>query len=213
MRARVEACWSPGQGQEGLEHGGIARFPGIVPPKSAAQRPARWRLGQRRVWVVGFVLDNHELDEFWMRQALSHADAATDSGDVPIGAIVVSAKNQLIGAGCNRRERDQDPTAHAEIVALRAAAAAQGRWYLDGSTLYSTLEPCPMCAGALVNARIGRVVYGASDPKAGAITSVYTVGVDGRLNHRVRYTDGVLSEECLERVRSFFLALRAEGKK
>jgi tRNA(Arg) A34 adenosine deaminase TadA len=158
-------------------------------------------------------LDNYELDEFWMRQALSEANAATAFGDIPIGAVVISRKNQLLGAGCNRRERDRDPTAHAEIVAVRAAATRLGEWRLEGATLYSTLEPCCMCAGALVNARIDRVVYGASDPKAGAIGSVYEIGVDGRLNHGFRFSDGVLADECLQRLRLFFGALRRDGQK
>jgi tRNA(adenine34) deaminase len=159
------------------------------------------------------VFDNYELDEFWMRQALALADSAAKAGDVPIGAVVVSAKNELMAGGFNRRERDGDPTAHAEIVALRAAAARGRHWRLDGATLYSTLEPCAMCAGALVNARVSRVVYGASDPKAGAVASVYSIGVDGRLNHRFRCSDGVLADECLERLQRFFEDLRADGQK
>lgn len=148
-----------------------------------------------------------------MREALVQADAAAAAGDVPIGALVVSDKNRVLGTGQNRREQDQDPTAHAEIVALRAAARCTGHWRLDGATLYCTLEPCAMCAGALVNARIARVVYGAPDPKAGAIESVYSIGVDGKLNHRLRRSEGVLVEECVERLQRFFSALRAEGQK
>ncbi|HMA94674.1 MAG TPA: tRNA adenosine(34) deaminase TadA [Polyangiaceae bacterium] len=158
-------------------------------------------------------MEHFELDEFWMREALVQADAAAAAGDVPIGAIVVSAKNQVLGVGQNRREQDQDPTAHAELVALRAAARSVGHWRLEGTTLYCTLEPCTMCAGALVNARVARVVYGAADLKAGAIQSVFSIGIDGRLNHRLRHSDGVLGEECVQRLQRFFSALRADGQK
>src|SRR5512142_1739467 len=118
------------------------------------------------------MIENFELDEYWMRQALAQADNAAAAGDVPIGAVIVNAKNQIIAVGKNEREQAQDPTAHAEIVALRAAARTLGHWRIENATLYCTLEPCAMCAGALVNARIRRVVYGAPDAKAGAIDSL-----------------------------------------
>jgi tRNA(adenine34) deaminase len=148
-----------------------------------------------------------------MRAALREADLAAEAGDVPVGAIVVSAEGHEIARGRNRREVDQDPTAHAEVVALRNAAIATGHWRLEGSTVYVTLEPCPMCAGALINARVGRVVYGAADPKAGALQSLYNLGNDLRLNHRFESTPGVLDTECVERLRAFFAKLRAAGEK
>ncbi len=147
-------------------------------------------------------------DEALMRLALAEAERAGADGDVPVGAVVVDAQGNLIGSGRNRREVDLDPTAHAEIVALRAAAVARGAWRLEGATLFVTLEPCPMCAGALVNARVRRVVYGCTDPKAGAIATRYTIGVDGLLNHTFEVRGGVLAESCAELLRSFFRARR-----
>src|SRR5438067_6963410 len=128
-----------------------------------------------------------------MRLALAEAGAAAQTGDVPVGAIVVDAAGNVIGHGRNRREVDRDPTAHAEIVALREAARGAGTWRLHGVTLFATLEPCPMCAGALVNARVLRVVYGCDDPKAGALRTLYAIGTDARLNHRFDVTPGVLA--------------------
>ena len=148
-----------------------------------------------------------------MRLALDEAHQAAKSNDVPVGAIVVAADGTVIGTGRNRREADSDPTAHAEIVALRAASHAVGLWRLDGATLYVTLEPCAMCAGALVNARISRLVYGCYDPKAGAVHSLFRIGTDDRLNHRFEVTQGVLSTECMEILRAFFAELRAAGEK
>ena len=124
-----------------------------------------------------------------------------------------NAANETWTLRHNLRETAADPTAHAEIVAIREAARARGSWRLDGTTLYVTLEPCPMCAGAMVNARVGRVVWGCDDPKAGACTSLFAIGQDARLNHRFAITRGVLEEECADRLRRFFAALRAQGKK
>ncbi len=152
-------------------------------------------------------------DERWMREALSEAARASELGDVPVGCVIVSAKGEPLGRGRNEREHHQDPTAHAEMVALRAAARTLGQWRLEATTLYVTLEPCAMCAGALVNARIGRLVYAAADAKAGAIESRYSIGVDDRLNHRFDVTGGVLAEEAAAQLRSFFGELRALGKK
>lgn len=152
-------------------------------------------------------------DETWMRRALELADHAGEHADVPVGAVIVSAGGEELGTGENRREVEQDPTAHAELVALRAAARATGHWRLESATLYVTLEPCPMCAGALVNARIARVVYGAPDPKAGAVDSLFTIGRDARLNHRFEVTSGVLQAECAARLRGFFQKLRDAGEK
>jgi tRNA(adenine34) deaminase len=168
---------------------------------------------ERRVVTTDPLDDDLQLDEFWMRRALQQADAAALEGDVPVGAVVVSADNQLLAVGQNRREQDQDPTAHAEIVALRGAARAIGHWRLERATLYCTLEPCTMCAGALVNARIARVVYGAPDPKAGGIDSVFSIGRDDRLNHRFSRREGVLKADCVLRLQRFFSILRAEGQK
>lgn len=142
-------------------------------------------------------------DEAWMRLALEEARRAASGGDVPVGAVVVR-DGAVIGRGHNRREQDHDPTAHAEIIAIREAAAAVGAWRLTGSTLYVTIEPCPMCAGALVLARIDRLVYGAADPKTGAAGSLYNIVQDERLNHRLAVTAGVLESECRELIRSFF---------
>lgn len=130
------------------------------------------------------------------------------TGDVPVGAIVLDAAGEAVGRGHNRREADGDPTAHAEIVALRAAAAAAGSWRLDGTTLVVTLEPCAMCAGALVLARVARLVYGATDPKAGAVGSLWDLVRDRRLNHRPEVLGGVLADECATVLRDFFAGHR-----
>jgi tRNA(adenine34) deaminase len=143
-----------------------------------------------------------------MAAALEEAAAAPATGDVPVGAVVATAAGEVVGRGRNAREATGDPTAHAEIVALRAAAAALGRWRLEGCTLVVTLEPCTMCAGALVLARVPRLVFGAWDPKAGAAGSVRDVVRDGRLNHRVEVVGGVREEECGDLLRRFFEGIR-----
>ena len=142
-----------------------------------------------------------------MRVALEEARAAGAEGDVPVGAVVARGDEVVARAG-NAREREQDPTAHAEILALRQAARAVGSWHLEGCTLYVTLEPCAMCAGALVLARIDRLVFGAPDPKAGFAGSLGDIVRDGRLNHEVEVTVGVLAEECGEVLRAFFAERR-----
>jgi tRNA(adenine34) deaminase len=152
-------------------------------------------------------------DAEWMREALAEADVAATLGEVPVGCVVVGADGEELSRGHNLRELEEDPTAHAEIVAIRAAARKLGTWRLEGCTLFVSLEPCAMCAGALVNARIARVVWGCDDPKAGACTSLFTIGTDPRLNHRFAITKGVLDAECAERLTRFFAALRAQGKK
>lgn len=144
-----------------------------------------------------------------MRQALAEASAAVATGDVPVGAVVLAPDGTVLGTGRNAREAGTDPTAHAEILALRAAAAALRTWRLDGCTLAVTLEPCTMCAGALVLARVSRLVFGAWDPKAGAAGSVRDVVRDGRLNHRVEVMGGVLEEECGALLRTFFAGHRS----
>jgi len=152
-------------------------------------------------------------DEQWMRAALAEADRAAEQGEVPVGCVIVDGAGQLLATGHNLRETDADPTAHAEIVAIRAAARALRSWRLEGATLYVTLEPCVMCAGAMVNARVARVVWGCDDPKAGATVTLYAIGDDSRLNHRFATTRGVLETECADRLKRFFAALRALGKK
>jgi len=146
-------------------------------------------------------------DAAWMHEALVEAELALSHDDVPIGAVVV-LDNEIIGRGHNRREANADPTAHAEIVALREAADALGSWRLSGVTVYCTLEPCPMCAGAMVLARVPRLVYGADDPKAGAAGSVVELLRDPRFNHQVTVTRGVMTEECQKLLDRFFSKLR-----
>ena len=143
----------------------------------------------------------------WMRRALALADQAAEAGEVPVGAVVVRA-GEVLGEGHNRPIGDSDPTAHAEIVALRAAAAAAGTYRLTGATLYVTLEPCAMCAGAMVHARIERLVYAADDPKSGAAGSVLDVPGCRALNHRIEVVPGVLADEGGERLTRFFASRR-----
>jgi tRNA(adenine34) deaminase len=147
-------------------------------------------------------------DETWMSWALAEAAAAPLTGDVPVGAVVVDPSGAVIGRGRNAREAQQDPTAHAELLALRSAAAALGSWRLTGCTLVVTLEPCAMCAGAIVLARVPRLVLGAWDPKAGAAGSMRDVVRDSRLNHRVEVVGGVRADECAELLRAFFAGHR-----
>ena len=145
-----------------------------------------------------------------MRQAIDQAYIAQENGDVPIGAVIVS-ENKVIGKGYNQREQLNDPTAHAEMIALTAAAEAVGSWRLHNCTIYVTLEPCTMCAGALVLARIDRLVYGCPDPKAGACGSLYNIVQEERLNHRVEITPGVLQEKCSKVLQNFFQKRRKEN--
>jgi len=148
-----------------------------------------------------------------MRLALAEADRALEHADVPIGCVVVSAAGLVLGSEHNRREERGDPTAHAEVLAVRQAASSIGHWRLEGATVYSTLEPCPMCAGALVVSRVARLVYGARDSKAGAVDSLYEIGRDTRLNHRFAIESGVLADDCAARLTAFFAKLRAAGEK
>ncbi len=141
-----------------------------------------------------------------MDVALEEARAAALAGDVPVGAVVV-LDGAVVGRGRNRRELDGDPTAHAEIVALREAARALGVWRVE-ATLYVTQEPCPMCAGAIVNARVRRLVFGCTNPKAGAVTTLFQIPTDPRLNHRVEVLGGIRSEECARILTEFFTELR-----
>jgi len=146
-----------------------------------------------------------------MREALREAGRAAELGEVPVGAVAVR-RNQVIARGRNLRERTQDPTAHAELIALRRAAARLGTFRLDEVTIYVTLEPCPMCAGSMVNGRVGRVVWGADDPKAGAMRSLFTLGDDPRLNHRCALQGGVLADECGAILSDFFASLRRHSR-
>src|ERR687885_268232 len=148
-----------------------------------------------------------EFDEHWMRQALAAAHEAQARGEVPVGTCIVSG-DKLLAVSGNRTRTDCDPTAHAEIVALREAARRAGNFRLNGATVYSTVEPCAMCAGALVQARVRRLVYGAKDERAGAVESVFRVCDNGSLNHRIELTPGVLEADCRELVQEFFRARR-----
>jgi tRNA(adenine34) deaminase len=156
--------------------------------------------------------DQYRIDEQFMRQALREAESALDREDVPVGAVVVH-DGHIIGRGYNQREALRDPTAHAEMIALTAAASALRSWRLIGCILYVTLEPCTMCAGAIVLARVPRLVYGTEDPKAGACGSVYNIVEEGRLNHVVKVERGLMAAECADLLRTFFARQRAKGKK
>lgn len=147
-----------------------------------------------------------------MRIALQEAERALVYEDVPVGAIAVH-QSEIIGRGHNRREADQDPTAHAEMIALRQAAAVLGCWRLEDVTLYCTLEPCAMCAGAMVLARLPRLVYAAADPKAGAAGSIMDITRHHRLNHQLQVEHGIFADQAAEQIRSFFRRLRAQGQK
>jgi tRNA(adenine34) deaminase len=147
------------------------------------------------------------LEEAHMRTALAAAEQAARIGEVPVGAVVV-ARGEVIAVAHNQRETNNDPTAHAEIVALRAAAMALGSWRLVDADLYVTMEPCPMCAGAIVNARVRRLIYGCDDPKAGAVRTLYQLLDDQRLNHRVEVVPGVLAVDSAALLKSFFSRLR-----
>jgi tRNA(adenine34) deaminase len=150
-------------------------------------------------------LANHD-DAYFMSLALEEARAAGTAGDVPVGCVIVDRGN-VLARGRNRRESDADPTAHAEVVALREAAKRIGHWRVE-ATLFVTQEPCPMCAGAIVNARIARLVFGCTNPKAGAVVTLYQIPTDTRLNHRVEVVSGVRADECAAELSQFFAALR-----
>ena len=152
-----------------------------------------------------------EEDERWMRVALQEAEVAAQKGEVPVGAVVVH-NGQLIAKSHNLRELNKDPLAHAELLAIAEAAEHLDRWRLIDCTLYVTLEPCPMCAGAIVNSRLDRIVFGASDPRAGSCGSILNIVEDERLNHRPEVTRGILQPQCSEILSNFFRALRAKRK-
>ncbi|GAB5491314.1 MAG: tRNA adenosine(34) deaminase TadA [Phototrophicaceae bacterium] len=151
-------------------------------------------------------------DEKWMRIALQEAEKALLKEDVPIGAIAVLNGN-IIGRGYNKREAEQDPTAHAEMIAMREASQVIGHWRLEDVTLYCTLEPCAMCAGAMVLARLPRLVYATTDPKAGAGGSIMDITRHPQLNHKIEVTHGIFADEASEQIKSFFRMLRARGEK
>ena len=150
--------------------------------------------------------------EHFMRLALEEARLAMEEAEVPVGAVIVH-QGSVIGSAHNQREQLRDPTAHAEIIAMTQAATALASWRLDGCMLYVTLEPCPMCAGAVIQARLPTVVYGAADPKGGAVESIYQMLSDTRLNHRANVMSGVLADPCGEILKHFFLEQRRQGKK
>src|SRR4051794_41031092 len=152
------------------------------------------------------------MHEHFMRRALQEAEAALSENEVPIGAVIVH-QERVVASAHNQREQLQDPTAHAEMIAITQAAQAVGSWRLEQCTMYVTLEPCPMCAGAILQARIPVVVYGASDPKAGAVESLYQLLNDSRLNHSCQITPGVLADRCGQMLTQFFQAQRRLGKK
>ena len=151
-------------------------------------------------------------DDHWMRMALDQAYRAYEAREVPVGAVIVQ-NGQIVAEGYNQRETLNDPTAHAEMIALTQAAESLGTWRLLDCTLYVTLEPCPMCAGAIVQARVPRIVYGTTDPKAGACHTLYQITTDPRLNHQCLVTAGVLQAECRQLLQDFFAEQRAMGKK
>jgi tRNA(adenine34) deaminase len=155
-------------------------------------------------------MNDSKEDQLYMKVAIEQAQIAEENGDVPIGVVVVY-QNQIIGRAYNQREQLQDPTAHAEIIALTQAAAFLESWRLHGCTMYVTLEPCTMCAGALVLARIDRLIYGCDDPKTGAVKSLYNIVTDERLNHIIDVTPGVLAEECSVLLQHFFRRRRIEN--
>jgi tRNA(adenine34) deaminase len=152
-----------------------------------------------------------DLDAHWMRQALAAAEDARERGEVPVGACVVAADGRLLAGAGNRTRTDCDPTAHAEIVALRAAARESGNYRLTGAVVYSTIEPCAMCAGALIQARVRRLVYGARDERFGAVESRFRLCDSSSLNHRMEITPGVLEEECRAIMQEFFRARRRKA--
>jgi len=150
-------------------------------------------------------------DEDWMWRTLHLAREAEKLGEVPIGAIIIDGKGKILAATSNRTITDSDPTAHAELMAIRTAGMRIGNYRLNGTTMYSTIEPCVMCAGAIVNARVERLVFGAHDERFGAVETLFNIGSDERLNHRLEITSGVLAENCRRLLQDFFRARRARS--
>ena len=152
----------------------------------------------------------NDLDEQWMRAALKEAEQSASRGEVPVGAVLMT-NNTMIGAAGNSPIHTSDPTGHAEIIALRQGGLAMGNYRLPGTTLYVTLEPCVMCMGAIILARVDRLVYGADDPKTGAVVSKYSIGMDNQLNHSIEVTGGILKDECARLLKTFFAARRKKS--
>jgi tRNA(adenine34) deaminase len=171
-------------------------------------RCREWRIGGAAGASCYFATVIEDRDRHWMRIALEEADRAAEEGEVPVGCVLVDSRDGVLGRGRNARENMADPTAHAEMAAIREAAARSLGWRLDEATAYVTLEPCAMCAGALVHARVQRVVYGCADPKGGALDTMFGIGRDPRLNHRFEVAAGVCKEECAARLQRFFVGLR-----
>lgn len=144
----------------------------------------------------------------WMQYALNLAAEAGEAGDIPVGAVLVDAQGSIVGEGNNRKERDRDPTAHAEIIAIRAAAQQVANWHLNDLTLYVTLEPCPMCSGAIIQGRVGTLVYGVDDPKTGAVRSVLNLPDSAASNHRLTVIGGILNDACRQQLQAWFQAKR-----
>jgi tRNA(adenine34) deaminase len=163
-------------------------------------------------WFEKLSQDAYALHQQWMRTAIALARSAGDAGEVPVGAVIIDDRGDLIAEGENRRERDRDPTAHAEIVALRAAGQVLQDWHLDRCTLYVTLEPCPMCAGAIVLARIGLLVYGVDDPKTGAIRTVTNIPDSACSYHRLSVLGGILESACRQQLQTWFSQRRLDEK-
>ncbi|WOD38556.1 tRNA adenosine(34) deaminase TadA [Nodosilinea sp. E11] len=149
----------------------------------------------------------------WMQRAIALADLAGEAGDVPVGAVVVGPGDVVLAEAGNRREQDQDPTAHAEVLALRQAARQLGNWHLNECTLYVTLEPCPMCAGAIILSRLGLLVYGTPDPKSGAVRSVLNLPDGPSSNHRLAVVTGILAEPCRQQLQQWFQRRRQEHRR
>lgn len=151
----------------------------------------------------------HADDEIYMRLAIEQAEIAGRIGEVPIGAVIADKSQRIVSCAHNLRESTNDPTAHAEIIAIKRAGEKLGSWRLDGTTIYVTVEPCVMCIGAIVLARISRLVFGTRDPKAGAVVSVYKIGSDSKLNHKIEYTEGISMNDCSNLLKDFFKSLRS----
>lgn len=158
--------------------------------------------------LAGIEHSDYQRHQHWMRRAIALAQQAGDAGEVPVGAVVVDDSNQLVAEGENRRERDYDPTAHAEVVALRAAGRSLGQWRLNLCTLYVTLEPCPMCAGAIIQSRVKTLVYGLDDPKTGAIHTVLNLPKSACSTHHLQTYSGILEQVCQQQLRRWFDARR-----
>jgi tRNA(adenine34) deaminase len=155
--------------------------------------------------------DSYEQHCRWMQYALDLAEEAGSAGEIPVGALLVDAEGEVIAEGNNRKERDRDPTAHAEMIAIRAASQKRVDWHLNQLTLYVTLEPCPMCSGAIIQGRVGTLVYGVDDPKTGAIRSVLNLPDSAASNHRLKVIGGVLYQQCRQQLQSWFQQKREEG--